>query len=131
MPNNYIKKTKKNIENFKKQYLSKNFLPKVNQINLYLVEKSKKTTGNDFKTYKAKKNLVKKKKLTIPSLQKVVSRQNVKMRTIDLGESRNKADISESSSSSFVFSIRDNNNDYNLKKSSTVGDLLEPKKTIT
>jgi len=52
------------------------------------------------------------------------------MRTIDLGESRNKADISESSSSSFVFSIRDNNNDYNLKKSSTVGDLLEPKKTI-
>jgi len=30
MPNNYIKKTKKNIENFKKQYMSKKFPIKIN-----------------------------------------------------------------------------------------------------
>jgi len=123
IPHNYDlqhRNNQTNIKNFKKQYLNKKKCISKPSVCGF---KHKTTT----KSKRYKRSLSKNRALKISSLQKVVSSQNIGMRTIDLGESRNFVDISEGSTGPYAFNIN-NHEHFELKKSSTLCNLLEAQK---
>lgn len=106
--NDYCK-SQNNLNNFRKQYLNKRSW-------------NSKGSGCDSKVKKSKKSLSKKKK-PIQSVKKFgLPGQNIKMKTINLGESRNFEDISAKSGNSYKFNIHDAKKGE-MKKSPTEGSL--------
>lgn len=100
-----------NLNNFRKQYLNKRAW-------------DSKCSSNDTNSKKAKKSLSKKRKPVVAVKKTVLPGQNIKMKTINLGESRNHEEISAHSSGSYVFNISDANASH-IKKSATMKSLFE------
>lgn len=105
LTHNYPKKIKNNLEKFRKQYLSKKSW-------------SSKVFSTDPKSKKIKKSVSKRRKQFVPTNAPI--QQNVKMKTINLADSRNFDDYS-SKSNSYIFNVKDS---QSMKKSATVTSLF-------
>ena len=108
---NYSYVTKKSLANFKKQYLSKSAW-------------GSKSMSKDLKMPKKSSKKSNKSKKSMPGMKQVVSGQNIKLRTVNLADSRNYEDISMNSTGSYrVMVNQPQGNAFGLKKSSTMTDL--------
>jgi hypothetical protein len=105
LTHNYSKKIKNNLEKFRKQYLNKKSW-------------SSKVFSTDPKSKKIKKSVSKRRKQFVPNNAAI--QQNIKMKTINLADSRNFDDYS-SKNNSYIFNVKDN---QSMKKSATVTSLF-------
>jgi len=106
MTHDYSKKVKTNLNSFRKQYLNKK-------------NRSSKGFTSEGKIKKARKSISKRRKDLFPARKP--SQQNIKMRTVDFGDSRNQEELASKNNSSYNFHVRDQ---IGLKKSSTVSSLF-------
>lgn len=99
-----------NLDSFRKQYISKKAW-------------ESKSNATDAKNKKNKKSLSKKRKTNVLINKNIYPDPNIKMRTIDLADSRNYDEFSHHTTNSYIFNVH-NFPDNQIKKSATVTSLF-------